>query len=205
MPKTYTFTAHIEDGRLKVGLRALQLLREAVKGWRRCPVTVTIEKQHATRSLNANAYYWGVVVAILADYTGYTPDEIHDSLKLRFLSKEVAFARGNGEVVAEFVIGGSTTALYSFEFYSYVEEIRQWAFEALDVSIPPPDPEWRAHAEQERREHEQREGLRRGSGEDAAGEAPRRQAGRAARGHRRSGNSGVGEAVDGSKSGAGAD
>jgi len=200
-----TVTVDVQHGKLHVSASARTAITEALLVWPDGPATLSIERVQATRSAQANAYYWGVVVAILADYTGYTPDEIHDSLKLRFLSKEVAFARGNGEVVAEFVIGGSTTALYSFEFYSYVEEIRQWAFEALDVSIPPPDPEWRAHAEQERREHEQREGLRRGSGEDAAGEAPRRQAGRAARGHRRSGNSGVGEAVDGSKSGAGAD
>jgi len=146
VPKTYTFTAHIEDGRLKVGLRALQLLREAVKGWRRCPVTVTIEKQHATRSLNANAYYWGVVVAYIAEHTGHTPEETHAVLKTMFLPKRLAMLGRNGELHQELVIGGSTTTLNKVEFYEFCERIREFAREKLDVDIPAPDPAWREAA-----------------------------------------------------------
>jgi hypothetical protein len=139
MAKAYTFTARVEEGRLKVSLRALELLRAAVHGWQRCPVTVTIEKQHATRSLNANAYYWGVIVQHIAEHTGYTPEETHDVLKTMFLPKRLAMLGKNGELHQELVIGGSTTALNKIEFYEYCERIRDFARQKLGVAIPTPE------------------------------------------------------------------
>ena len=115
--------------------------------WPDGPATLTVEREAATRSLEANAYYWGVVVKALADHTGYTADETHEVLKIKFLPKDVALRTGMGEVVAEFVIGGSTRTLTVGEFFDYVERIRQWAFEALDVDIPPADPTWRLQDE----------------------------------------------------------
>lgn len=140
------FSARIEDGRLKIGLHALQLLREAVSGWRRCPVTVTIERQHATRSLAANAYYWSVVIGLIADHTGYTPEETHDALKTMFLPKRLAMLGQNGDLHGELVIGGSTTTLNKVEFYEYVERVREFAREKLGIDIPAPDPKWREAA-----------------------------------------------------------
>jgi len=130
-------------GKLRVGASARAALQEAILAWPDGPVTLAIEREEATRSTQANAYYWAVVVKALTDHTGYTPDEMHDILKVKFLPKAVALATGNGEVVAEFVLGGSTRELTIAEFYDYVEHIRQWAFELLDVSIPPGDPAWR--------------------------------------------------------------
>ena len=133
----------IVQGKLQVGASQRSALQEAVLTWSDGPVTVSVERESATRSVQANAYYWAIVVKALADHTGYTPDETHDLLKIKFLPKDVALASHTGEVVAEFVIGGSTKQLTSGEFYDYVEQIRQWAFEKLDVDMPPPDPEWR--------------------------------------------------------------
>lgn len=137
----YLATGEIVDGKLKVEAREQML--DALVEWSNGPVTITIEQQKATRSQQANAYYWGAVVKRIAAWNGNTPDEIHEALKLKFLSKELAFANGNGEVVAEFVIGGSTRQLDTAAFYDYVERIRAWAQEALELHIPPPDPLWR--------------------------------------------------------------
>lgn len=142
----YLATGEIRDGKLKVDARGQML--DALVDWHDGPVTITIEEQKATRSQQANAYYWAVVVKQLAAYSGTTPDETHEVLKLKFLSKEIAFANGNGEVVAEFVIGGSTRQLDSTAFYDYVERIRQWSLEALEVYIPPADPMWRLAAQE---------------------------------------------------------
>ncbi len=101
-------------------------------GWQ---LEVTIQRRRATRSIQANAYYWGVVLRALSEHTGYTPDEIHDICKAKFLPKRLAIQDGNGEVVGEFVLGGSTRALNTNEFHDYVERIRQWASE-LDCYIP---------------------------------------------------------------------
>jgi hypothetical protein len=44
------------------------------------------------RSLKQNAYYWSVVVAMLADAAGYDdPEDMHDALRAKFLS-----IRGDG-------------------------------------------------------------------------------------------------------------
>jgi hypothetical protein len=150
----HTAYADIVHGKLHIEPANRFVMQEALLVWPDGPVTVTVETRQATRSAQANAYYWAVVVALLAEHTGYTPDDMHEVLKVKFLSKDVSLRRANGTVVGAFVIGGSTADLYSFEFYDYVERIRQWAFEALDVSIPPADPDWRAHAEQERGDHD---------------------------------------------------
>ena len=133
----------IVHGKLDVSPSARSALTEALLTWSDGPAMLSVERESVTRSVQANAYYWGVVVKALVDHTGYTPDEMHDLLKIQFLPKDVALASGNGTVVAAFVIGGSTTGLSTGEFYDYVERIRMWAFEKLDVDMPPPDPEWR--------------------------------------------------------------
>lgn len=105
----------------------------------RWELEVTVKRQRATRSQLQNRYYWGVVVNLLAEHTGYTPDEMHDFLKMKFIPKRLAVQDGNGVVVDEFVIGGSTREMNTIEFGEYVDDIRQWAAADLDVVIPDPD------------------------------------------------------------------
>lgn len=100
---------------------------------------LALTRRRATRSLPQNAYYWGVVVELLAEHTGYTPDEIHDICKALFIPKKLSVQDGNGEVVGQFVIGGSTRTLNKIEFGEYMESIRRWAAETLDVVIPDPE------------------------------------------------------------------
>lgn len=135
--------AYTQHGKLHLDHGERHAMQDAVLTWPDGPATVTVERQHATRSTRANAYYWSVVVKAIAEYTGYTPDEAHEILKRQFLPKELAVTKANGKVIAEMVIGGSTAGLDSMEFYDYVERVRAWSFEELDIDMPPPDPEWR--------------------------------------------------------------
>jgi hypothetical protein len=48
-------------------------------------VTVSIKKVSKPRSLNQNAYYWGVVLKIFGEHLGYTLEEIHEVCKWQFL------------------------------------------------------------------------------------------------------------------------
>ncbi len=96
-------------------------------------------KKKATRSQKSNAFYWAVVVETLAEHTGYTPDEMHEVLKAKFLPKTLAIQDKNGEIVGEFVIGGSTVKLNTNQFSDYIRDIKTWAREALDVEIPEPE------------------------------------------------------------------
>lgn len=130
-------TGSIRSGRLDI--RNRKRFSEALRRMRDGEVLITVTRKHATRSVQANRYYWGVVVDLLSDHTGYTPDEIHEVLKAKFIPKKLAVSDGNGEIKGEFVIGGTTTEMNKLEFGEYITRIREWAAEELDVVIPDPD------------------------------------------------------------------
>jgi hypothetical protein len=135
MSKEYVFTARVEEGRLKVGLRVLEAMRLALQHWQRCPVTITVEKQHATRSVDQNALYWAGYVNPLADYTGYTPLEMHAYLKKRFLPKqriEIVDKRSGVVVDEQDLEQLTTTTLNKIEFGEYLDEIKAFA---LDLGV----------------------------------------------------------------------
>lgn len=126
----------VRNGRLRIEqsnvfAAQLQSLRDGV-------VEIQIERKRATRSQQANRYWWGVCVALVSEHTGYTPDEVHELAKHMFLPKRLAVADGNGEVLGEFVIGGSTTKLTTAAFADFVDAFRKWAGESLGVVIPAP-------------------------------------------------------------------
>ncbi|HYM24975.1 MAG TPA: recombination protein NinB [Vicinamibacterales bacterium] len=131
----YVTTGIVDSGRFHIpdGRALLAAMERFPDG----PVRVRIDQFEKTRSAQANRYYWGVVVKAIADHTGYTPDETHEALKQLFLPKHLAFQDGNGEVHGEVVIGGSTRKMNGREFANYIERIRLWAMETLDVVIPP--------------------------------------------------------------------
>lgn len=129
--------AQLVSGRLKLNRRRLAGL---LKTRRDCELSIVIEKKHAVRSLAANAYYWSGVVGAIAEYTGYTPEEVHELLKAKFLPKKLAIPDANGEVVTELIIGQSTTKLNKLEFGEYIEAIRKWVGESLGLEIHDPLP-----------------------------------------------------------------
>lgn len=130
------FTGRIRAGKLHVrNWRPLEL--------RDGEVLITVERAHATRSLLQNAWYWGQILKLISDHTGYSPDELHEYCKERFNSKTLVIVDDQGEVKDEKTIGLSTTKLNKVTFGEYCEAIRQWAAEDLGVVIPDPDPNWR--------------------------------------------------------------
>lgn len=129
-------TAQKKGGRLWIRNRR-SFDEQVAKLDERWELEVTVTRLRATRSPQANRFYWGVVIEALSQHTGYTPEEMHDLCKAQFLPKKLAVCDGNGEVVGEYVLGGSTRQLKTNEFYEYVERVRQWAAE-LDCYIPDP-------------------------------------------------------------------
>jgi hypothetical protein len=95
---------------------------------KRVSVTVSGERKHKTDP--QRKYYFGVVVAIMADYTGYTSDEMHEALKWQFL--RVPGANGLLDRVR------STESLTTAEAEEYYEAIRRWAAVEHGVYIPMP-------------------------------------------------------------------
>lgn len=100
-------------------------------------VLITIERVRATRSLEANALYWAGYIAPLADYTGYTPKQMHAYCKQRFLPKQVIVIvdRQTGEVVDQADLAHlTTTTLTPQEFSDYLHDIADFA-ETLQVEV----------------------------------------------------------------------
>jgi hypothetical protein len=130
-------SAVVKDGRLRFHNR--RAFDEQVRRFRDgSEVEISVTIRRATRSLQQSAWYWGVIVQLISEQTGYMPDEVHDLLKAKFIPKRLAVTDGNGEIVDEFVLGGSTRKLNTIEFSEYCEAIRQWAAEKLDCYIPDP-------------------------------------------------------------------
>lgn len=151
--KTLETNGRIERGKLVISNRAQFV--DALRTWQDCPVTVTVERQHATRSKAQNDYYHSVVVARVADAWSkklgrvFTVKEAHELLKAQFLPPDMAQRGENGTLINGLVIGGSTTKLNKLQFIEYLESIVGWAAEKWDCFIPDPDPLWREHAESE--------------------------------------------------------
>ena len=131
------FEGDIVEGKLKL----LPHIKQAISRW--CHtfqtgthVDITIRKHKTKRSNKQNAYYWGVVVPILANHFGYDQEEMHEELKLLFNPVQSKIDPGRK-------IGGSTTKLSTVEFFSdedsYIERICRWAASEYGVYIPPPE------------------------------------------------------------------
>jgi len=128
---TLKFLANIKN--LKISGLDNQMLWEKYRQTLKNTVEVIVKQPKALRSLRQNRYYWGVVVEILCEYTGYSREETHEILKAKFLSdtKKV----GN-EIIT---YARSTTTLTTKEFENYLQRIREWAIIELQVNIPDPE------------------------------------------------------------------
>ena len=65
-------------------------LQIELRGFEGKEVTVTIERKRRMRSNNQNKFYWGVVIPIIAELTGYDKDRAHDAMRLKFLRESEA-------------------------------------------------------------------------------------------------------------------
>ena len=110
-------------------------LFETLKMLKKQVYIVTIEKKKEKRSLNANAYYW-VLMSILEKETGQDQDSLHDYFKTKFLQKRKVVFKQTGE---ENEVQGSTAELDSFNFFEYVDKVRAFAIQELDIYLPNPN------------------------------------------------------------------
>jgi hypothetical protein len=109
-------------------------LYETLKGLKPCSYWVELKQFRDTRSNRQNAYYWGVVIKILSDHTGFDPEEMHEVLKQKFLTKFVVIQSTAEEVK----ITRSTSNLSTEEFEKYMEDVRRFSIQDLDCFIPLP-------------------------------------------------------------------
>jgi hypothetical protein len=103
-------------------------------GKRKVRISVSGLTEKKMRSVEQNAYYWGVVIKILADDLGYVGpgerEDLHNELRGMFLVKVGKL----GKRVVE-----STTRLDTETFERYLAAIRGWADEFQNIKIPLPN------------------------------------------------------------------
>ncbi len=102
------------------------------------PIKVASQPIYPIRSLDINAYLWGIVYTAIADETGQTPEEVHEGYKLKF--------RFRGDFVYnkqfdryDYVIGTqSTTKADGLELWEYAMRVRADAEIEMFFIIPMP-------------------------------------------------------------------
>ncbi len=134
---TYRALGQLKDGQLEVNKGRL---KAALAAMGTGPVVVTIERKRPSRTIQQNAYYHGVVVAMIAKHTSQDPYSTHEALKRECNAQCVVFETPDGTVYETWV-GKSTASLNVNDFSDYVERCRAWAGTFLGLEIPDPDTE----------------------------------------------------------------
>lgn len=104
---------------------------------------ITIAPYRKTRSNQQNAYLWGVVYpAVLfglqdAGWEITHEEQVHEYCKQAFAAREV-INKDTGEVLS---LPNSTARMQTAEFNVYVDKIKAFAFEYLNITIPEPNEE----------------------------------------------------------------
>lgn len=98
---------------------------------------VEVKQNKNTRSMNQNRYYWKCIVQELAKELGYTVDEMHDALKIKF-SSEWSQVEYKDKLIPLHSVK-STTVMNTKEFEQYCESIRIWAITDLSIRLKAPN------------------------------------------------------------------
>lgn len=107
--------------------------RDKTKPWR-----VDICQYRKNRSLEQNAYYWGVVLPTMQKHIfesrgdHYSCDDIHEYMRDKFLPKKAITIKGKTVVVRP-----STASLTTKKFAVYLEHVIHFAAES-NIIIPAP-------------------------------------------------------------------
>lgn len=134
MIKSQSYNAYKKAGALSIPLR--EQMDVFIKGLPDGEYTFTIASKKRKRSLKQNAYYWGVIIPMVASIEGwekYEFSQIHDGFKDLFLTDRTG----------KFPIVGSTSRMQPSEFGEYLDQVIIYCAQVLHIVIPPADPGWK--------------------------------------------------------------
>ena len=98
---------------------------------------VNVKKQRNNRSTMQNNYYWACIVQPLASELGYFPDEMHDTLKVKFASEWQSIEINEKQIGLQ--KANSTASMNTKDFEVYAEQIRIWALTELGIRLMLPN------------------------------------------------------------------
>lgn len=126
-----TLTIPVKDGELNPSFSQRQSMSGYLHGLYGRAVVVKLSRPVTRRSIQANKFYWGVVLETIATDTGHTAEEIHSVLKEMFLPRKFITV-GKREVE----VRKSTTELSTDEFNLYLIQVSAWAGTELGIRLP---------------------------------------------------------------------
>ena len=116
-------------------------IKEVLNSFEGKEITLTIQKKKKRRSNAQNAYYWGVVIPLMAEAVKNEWGELlsyekcHEFFKMRFLFTE-RVNHDTGEIIK---IPKSTTENTTSDQEDYHTEIRHFMFEYFNVTVSLPN------------------------------------------------------------------
>jgi len=131
--KHLTITVPIANAKCQFSVAHLDLIRAYLEPLNGRAVTVRFERPRSTRSLKQNAYYWGVVLTMIASETGNNTEDLHAVYKDMLLPRKFV-KLGKKEIE----VRRTTTDLNPTEFNAYIEAVVAHAAQELGIRIPQP-------------------------------------------------------------------
>ena len=98
---------------------------------------VDVKKQRNNRSNMQNNYYWACIVQPLGSELGYFPDEMHDTLKVKFASEWQSIEINDKQIGLQTL--NSTARMNTKDFELYADQIRIWALTELGIRLMMPN------------------------------------------------------------------
>ncbi|OWK42436.1 recombination protein NinB [Fimbriiglobus ruber] len=139
MTRALEFVCPVVDGRLPE--RDARRIGDVIRKFDGRRIVISVEEVKKARSSQQNRYYWGCVVKLITDAfrdagNMVNSDDVHDFLKAEVGRLSQVLVTVEGEV---FRGPGSTAKLTTTEFSNYIEAVKAWAADRLDLKIPSPD------------------------------------------------------------------
>ena len=94
---------------------------------------IEITKVEDTKTSQQLRYLWGIVYKLVSEHTGFTPEEVSEVYKKKFLSYEKEY---KGKI---FTLTKGISSLTKREMSEFMEKVIQHAQEELQIIIPEPD------------------------------------------------------------------
>lgn len=129
------WTGKVEKGRLKLDLE--QEYEISILFYEGKDIELVLRERKYDRSNQQNKYYWGVVIQMIADEIGESPQNVHEMMKACFNKQRLVITVKGKQYQKEIV--KSTTGLSTSEFEDYQRKIREWASSFLRLYIPLPN------------------------------------------------------------------
>ena len=103
------------------------------------PKKVADQDIYPLRTLESNAYLWGIVYQTIADATGHTALEVHEEYKRKYNLRYDLVYRKKTEIWEWKMGTGSTTTLDMREIWEYIMKVRADAEIELRIIIQMPN------------------------------------------------------------------